>query len=193
MMPIIHTPPYRVRRADRDHRTGRILYRTALGNVRNARTFAEGDIPAFPAVAKSIDILHELSFSLRHENEPTLARNLVELYDYMQRRLLAANLGQSAEPLEEVETLLHQPKRGTESTRPSAGAWMADERTRGRIAPKRNGCAHLSRTKGSGFREFYLTGIKEIDDPPLHGGFVGSGMDAGLNLPALRSETGGGS
>jgi flagellar secretion chaperone FliS len=86
----------------------RILYRTALENVRNARTFlAEGDIPArSKAVAKAIDILHELSFSLRHENEPTLARNLVELYDYMQRRLLAANLGQSAEPLAEVETLL---------------------------------------------------------------------------------------
>ncbi len=86
----------------------RILYRTALENVRNAQAFlADGDIAArSKAVAKSIDILHELSFSLRHENEPTLARNLVELYDYMQRRLLVANLGKSAEPLEEVETLL---------------------------------------------------------------------------------------
>ena len=86
----------------------RILYRTALESVRNARTFlADGDIPArSKAVAKCIDILHELSFSLRHENEPALARNLVELYDYMQRRLLVANLGQSGEPLEEVESLL---------------------------------------------------------------------------------------
>ena len=86
----------------------RILYRTALENVRNAQThLAEGDIPArSKAVAKCIDILHELSFSLRHENEPKLARNLVELYDYMQRQLLVANLGQSGEPLKEVETLL---------------------------------------------------------------------------------------
>ena len=86
----------------------RILYRTALESVRNARTFlAEGDIAArSKAVAKCIDILRELSFSLRHENEPVLARNLVELYDYMQRRLLAANLSQSSEGLEEVEALL---------------------------------------------------------------------------------------
>jgi len=86
----------------------RILYRTALDSVRNARTFlAEGDIAArSKAVAKCIDILRELSFSLRHENEPVLARNLVELYDYMQRRLQAANLSQSSEGLEEVEALL---------------------------------------------------------------------------------------
>ncbi len=86
----------------------RILYRTALDSVRNARTFlAEGDIAArSKAVAKCIDILRELSFSLRHENEPVLARNLVELYDYMQRRLQTANLSQSSEGLEEVDALL---------------------------------------------------------------------------------------
>ena len=107
----------------------RILYRTALESVRNARTFlADGDIAArSKAVAKCVDILRELSFSLKHENEPVLARNLVELYDYMQRRLLAANLSQSSEGLDEVEALLSTMSEAWDRINPDRPLESANE------------------------------------------------------------------
>ncbi len=86
----------------------RILYQGALGAVGDARVhLAAGDILArSKAVSKAVDILRELSFSLNHEAEPALARNLAELYDYMQRQLLTAQHKQSDEPLAEVAGLL---------------------------------------------------------------------------------------
>ena len=86
----------------------RLLYRAALDAVRDARAFlAEHQIPErAQAVSKAVGILSELSLALNPEGEPTLARDLLELYDYMQRRLLAANLDQSDLALEEVARLL---------------------------------------------------------------------------------------
>jgi len=86
----------------------RILYQGALDSVGDARVhLATGDILArSKAVSKAGDILRELSVSLNHKAEPALARNLAELYDYMQRRLLTAQHEQSDEPLAEVAGLL---------------------------------------------------------------------------------------
>jgi flagellar protein FliS len=86
----------------------RILYRGALDALRDARLhLAAGHIEErSKAITKALDIIRELALSLDHKSEPVLARNLTELYDYMQRRLLAANLEQAEEPLVEVSGLL---------------------------------------------------------------------------------------
>lgn len=86
----------------------RMLYRTALGAVSAARAhLAAGEIKErSQAINRAVGILHELAVSLKPEVEPMLARTLAELYDYMQRRLVEANCGQSDAPLEEVMGLL---------------------------------------------------------------------------------------
>ena len=86
----------------------RILHRTALESLQDARVhLAAGDIAGrSAAVSKVMNIVRELSHSVNHESEPVLARTLVELYDYMQRRLLTGQLKQSEEPLLEVSGLL---------------------------------------------------------------------------------------
>jgi flagellar protein FliS len=86
----------------------RILCRAAVDSVRDARAhLAAGDIPGRAnAISKSVGILHELNLSLHHDEGPAIALNLVELYDYMQRRLLAGHLDQSDAPLAEVARLL---------------------------------------------------------------------------------------
>src|SRR5713101_1919556 len=86
----------------------RSLYRGALDAVGDARVCAaESDAAGrSAAVSKAVNILRELAFSLNPEAEPGMARNLLELYDYMQRRLLAAHLERSDAPLGEVAGLL---------------------------------------------------------------------------------------
>jgi len=86
----------------------RTLYRGALAAVGDARAcVVAGDVAGrSAAVSKAVNILRELAFSLNPESEPGMARNLLELYDYMQRRLLAAHLERSEAPLGEVAALL---------------------------------------------------------------------------------------
>jgi flagellar protein FliS len=86
----------------------RTLYRGALDAVSEARACLAANDPAgrSAAVSKAVNILRELAFSLNPASEPAMARNLLELYDYMQRRLLAAHLERSEAPLAEVAGLL---------------------------------------------------------------------------------------
>jgi flagellar protein FliS len=86
----------------------RTLYRGALDAVSEARAcLAASDAAGrSAAVSKAVNILRELAFSLNPASEPAMARNLLELYDYMQRRLLAAHLERSEAPLAEVASLL---------------------------------------------------------------------------------------
>jgi flagellar secretion chaperone FliS len=86
----------------------RTLYRGALDAVSEARACLAASDPAgrSAAVSKAVNILRELAFSLNPASEPAMARNLLELYDYMQRRLLAAHLDRSEAPLAEVASLL---------------------------------------------------------------------------------------
>lgn len=88
----------------------RILYRTATDSVREARSYvAAGDIAARTrAVNKAWGALRELSYCLNHEADPALAQRLAQLYDFMQRRLLAANFEQKDGPLAEVAGLLEK-------------------------------------------------------------------------------------
>lgn len=86
----------------------RILYRTTIDSVRDARGYlAAGDIAArVRAINKAWAALRELSHCLNRDADPVLARRLAELYDFMQRRLLTANFEQTDGPLAEVAGLL---------------------------------------------------------------------------------------
>jgi flagellar protein FliS len=85
-----------------------ILYEAALEAVESARRhLREGDIAARSKdISRGSVILQELALSVKHDTGPALSRNLVELYDYMQRRLIEANFHQIEGPLAEVSKLL---------------------------------------------------------------------------------------
>ena len=107
----------------------RILYRTALDSVSAARAhLAAGDIKErSQAISKAVSIIHELALSLNPEVEPSLAGTLAELYDYMQRRLLAANFEQSDAPLAEVMGLLETMTDAWYQANPDAAEVAASE------------------------------------------------------------------
>jgi len=103
----------------------RLLYQAALEAVGNARRFLhQGDIASRAGeIGKAHAILTELALSVDHEKGAFLSRNLVELYDYMQRRLIQANLEQSDAPLAEVARLLETLLEGWNHCRPAAAPW----------------------------------------------------------------------
>jgi flagellar secretion chaperone FliS len=86
----------------------RLLYQAATAAVRDARRYlAEGDISARSrSISKACDILTELATSLDHTHCEEMSRRLAQLYDYMQRRLLQANMEQADSPLAETLGLL---------------------------------------------------------------------------------------
>ena len=85
-----------------------MLYAGASEAVETARArLKAGDIRGrSSAITKALRILFELSGTLDHQRAPEMSRNLAALYDYMQRRLIEANLRQVDPPLGEVLTLL---------------------------------------------------------------------------------------
>jgi flagellar protein FliS len=85
-----------------------MLYDAALASVAAAREhLSRGEIRArSEAISKAISILTELATSLDHDAGGDLSRNLTELYSYIQRRLIEANLNQSDGPLAETQGLL---------------------------------------------------------------------------------------
>jgi flagellar protein FliS len=86
----------------------RILYGAAQRAVREARRhLASRDVAARSReISRAVQILVELSTALDREKGGELAHQLIELYDYLQRRLIDANLRQEDAPLAEVERLL---------------------------------------------------------------------------------------
>src|ERR1700756_4539286 len=85
-----------------------MLYQAALEAVREARhRLANGEIAARSrAVSKAYEILVELADSLDHQRAPEISGRLAALYDYMERKLIAANFEQKDAPLAEVLRLL---------------------------------------------------------------------------------------
>jgi len=98
----------------------RILYNAAIGAVRDARGYlAEANIAArSKAITKAAEIIAELNSSLDFEAGGELSLNLLKLYDYMQRRLLEANIQQSDQALAETLQLLHTLAEAWEATCP---------------------------------------------------------------------------
>jgi flagellar secretion chaperone FliS len=85
-----------------------LLYQACTEAVRGARRhLAEGQIAERSReINKAYEIVIELATSLDHERGGEISQRLALLYDYMQRRLLEANMRQSDEPLAEVLGLL---------------------------------------------------------------------------------------
>ncbi|MCV6606146.1 MAG: flagellar export chaperone FliS [Porticoccaceae bacterium] len=63
-------------------------------------------------LGKAIAIVDGLRASLDHQNGGEIATNLASLYDYMEQRLLEANLNNDIERLDEVAGLLKEIKAG---------------------------------------------------------------------------------
>ncbi|MDK4746903.1 flagellar export chaperone FliS [Leclercia adecarboxylata] len=87
-----------------------MLFDGAHSALVRARLFLEaGQLPEKgEALSKAINIIDNgLKAGLNMEVESDLPENLAELYDYMVRRLLHANLRNDAEAIVEVEVLLN--------------------------------------------------------------------------------------
>jgi flagellar protein FliS len=99
-----------------------LLYQGCRQAVRDAREhLAAGRIgERSRAITKACEILMELAGSLDHSHASEISHRLAQLYDYMQRRLLEANMQQADEPLAEVLALLTTLGEAWDGARPSA-------------------------------------------------------------------------
>lgn len=99
-----------------------LLYEGAIGAVEQARRhLAGGDIAArSAAISKAVGILMELSQSVNPEAGGEISQRLVQLYDYLERRLLEANFQQADGPMEEVLRLLRVLAEGWAAVRAQA-------------------------------------------------------------------------
>jgi flagellar protein FliS len=86
----------------------RLLYQACIGAVEDARRhLAAGEIAARSrSISKAHQVLVELAGVLDHERGADISQRLAQLYDYMQRRLIEANLRQDDAPLAEVRRVL---------------------------------------------------------------------------------------
>lgn len=86
-----------------------LLFDGALSAIKKASILTEqGDIPGKgQAITKAINIIaNGLRSGLDHEAGGAIAANLDDLYEYMTRRLLQANLHNDLAALAEVESLM---------------------------------------------------------------------------------------
>jgi flagellar protein FliS len=85
-----------------------LLYQACTQAVREARHhLAEGRIAERSReINKACEIVIELAAALDHERGGEISQRLALLYDYMQQRLLEANMQQSDAPLADVLGLL---------------------------------------------------------------------------------------
>lgn len=99
-----------------------MLYQGCVQAVRDARFHLQkGDIAQRSrAINKAYGILTELSGALDHGRGGDLSTRLAQLYDYMQSRLLDANMQQSDGPLTEVLGLLATLGEAWDQTPPAA-------------------------------------------------------------------------
>ena len=99
----------------------RLLYQASIGAVEDARRhLAAGDIAARSrSISKAHQIMVELTGALDHERGGEISQRLAQLYDYMERRLIEANLQQSDAPLGEVRALLKTLAEAWEGIRPA--------------------------------------------------------------------------
>ena len=86
----------------------KILYAAALRAVQTARLHLRaGNIASrSKEITKAQEILLELASSVDPAKAPELSERLLALYDYMQARLIEANMEQKDEPLAIVDGLL---------------------------------------------------------------------------------------
>lgn len=83
---------------------------SAKGHIQRGEIARKGE-----QIGKAIDIIDGLRASLNEAAGGDLARNLDALYDYMERRLLEANLKSDPVLIDEVAGLLHDVKEAWDS------------------------------------------------------------------------------
>ncbi len=85
-----------------------LLYEKALESLREARGYlTQGRIAERSrSITRASEIVNELALALDHDIGGEVSRNLVEIYDYIQTLLQAANFEQIEPPLVEAEQLL---------------------------------------------------------------------------------------
>src|SRR5258708_7301887 len=106
-----------------------ILYRAAIESISEARDhLACGAIrERSNAISKACEILMELALNVDRERGGDIAKNLMELYDYMQYRLVQANIQQVDKPLMGVNSLLRTLLEGWQSCVPTATRSVAEQ------------------------------------------------------------------
>jgi flagellar protein FliS len=105
------------------HKLISMLYQGALLAIANAKnSILRRDIPARgKAISHAIKIINNgLNLSLDKKAGGDLALNLSALYEYMNNRLLFANINSDIEVLDEVARLLGELKEAWESIRQPA-------------------------------------------------------------------------
>lgn len=95
----------------------------AIDRLAQARgSMLRGDLAAkHHALSASISIIEHLRLVLDLPAGGEIAQNLMRLYDYMLRRLPAANVGDDPAPLDEVMSLLRELKSGWDAMPRDAG------------------------------------------------------------------------
>ncbi len=106
-----------------------LLYRAAIDAISAARRhLAAGDACArSTAINRAVAITCELAGSLDHRRGAAVSRNLAELYDYIQRRLIEANIKQSDDPLKEVFDLYSTIAEAWEAVRRTVARPSSEE------------------------------------------------------------------
>jgi flagellar protein FliS len=110
------------------HRLIQMLMEGALEKIHIARALMlDGDLgPKAEHITWSISIIDGLRISLDKNLGGEIAQNLEDLYDYMVRRLVAANLENDVAILDEVSDLLKQIKEAWDAIadveRPNSGS-----------------------------------------------------------------------
>jgi flagellar secretion chaperone FliS len=96
------------------HTLVRMLIDGAIERINKAKYFMlEKDIARKgESISRAISIIDGLKVSLDTERGDKIAENLAALYDYMQRQLLAANVRNQSENLDEVLSLLNEIRSG---------------------------------------------------------------------------------
>jgi len=99
------------------HRLIQMLLEGALGKIAAAKGYMErSEIqPKGEQIGSAISIIEGLKSSLDKDKGGDIARNLEDLYIYMERRLIEANRGNDASLLDEVSDLLRQIKEAWEA------------------------------------------------------------------------------
>lgn len=106
----------------------RMLYGAATASVQEARRhLAAGAIAERArAITKACQVLTELAVSLDYEHGGEIARRLAQLYEYMGRQLIEANVRQMDAPLEEVLNLLGTLSEGWDGIKAAAAVESAE-------------------------------------------------------------------
>lgn len=106
------------------HRLIQMLMQGCLQRLAEAKgALARGDVAGRGvALGKAIDIVIGLQTSLNKEVEGGLPQQLDSLYDYLQTRLLEANLQADASIIDEVAGLMRTVKEGWDGIASQAAA-----------------------------------------------------------------------